>query len=341
MTWRTPDFLLHGSPRLPSPKPHREARTRISPARSHSALSAPTPTTAPASDRGPEGFDYTRAASLLADAAARAGAAIMQHYREPAAFEIKGDNSPVTRADRDSEAIILEALERLAPEVKVVSEETCGVTAGPLPRRFFLVDPLDGTKEFIQKRSDFTVNIALIEEGRPRFGLVYAPARALLAVTISPGRAVEVELPARTPPAPNWVAFARRRCVPGLPAAPVSPPSSATPTSIPRPKRSWPSSRLPRDRGSARPSSSLPSPGERRTSIRASVPPWNGIPRRARPCSRRRAAWSSTPAANRSAMARPRWASAIRASLPGAGLKSDDRGASFPAPYVNRQATLW
>ena len=159
-------------------------------------MSAPTPTTAPASDRGPEGFDYTRAASLLADAAARAGAAIMQHYREPAAFEIKGDNSPVTRADRDSEAIILEALRRLAPEVKVVSEETCGVTAGPLPRRFFLVDPLDGTKEFIQKRSDFTVNIALIEEGRPRFGLVYAPARALLAVTISPGRAVEVELPA-------------------------------------------------------------------------------------------------------------------------------------------------
>jgi len=159
-------------------------------------LSAPTPTTAPASDRGPEGFDYTRAASLLANAAARAGAAIMQHYREPAAFELKGDNSPVTRADRDSEAIILEALERLAPEVKVVSEETCGVTAGPLPRRFFLVDPLDGTKEFIQKRSDFTVNIALIEEGRPRFGLVYAPARALLAVTISPGRAVEVELPA-------------------------------------------------------------------------------------------------------------------------------------------------
>ena len=159
-------------------------------------MSAPTPTTAPASDRGPEGFDYTRAASLLAAAAARAGAAIMQHYREPAAFEIKGDNSPVTRADCDSEAIILEALRRLAPEVKVVSEETCSVTAGPLPRRFFLVDPLDGTKEFIQKRSDFTVNIALIEEGRPRFGLVYAPSRALLAVTISPGRAVEVELPA-------------------------------------------------------------------------------------------------------------------------------------------------
>jgi 3'(2'), 5'-bisphosphate nucleotidase len=63
-----------------------------------------------------------------------------------------------------------------------------------LPDRFFLVDPLDGTKEFIHKRSDFTVNIALIEAGQPRFGLVYAPARALLAATIAAGKAVEAEL---------------------------------------------------------------------------------------------------------------------------------------------------
>ena len=69
----------------------------------------------------------------------------------------------------------------------MVSEEVCG-TIGALPRRFFLVDPLDGTKEFIQKRSDFTVNVALIEDGRPSFGLVYAPARALLAVTRRQGQ---------------------------------------------------------------------------------------------------------------------------------------------------------
>jgi 3'(2'), 5'-bisphosphate nucleotidase len=76
----------------------------------------------------------------------------------------------------------------------VVSEESCGDAVAPLPDRFFLVDPLDGTKEFIQKRSDFAVNIALIEKGSARFGLVYAPARDLLAVTIARGEAIEAEL---------------------------------------------------------------------------------------------------------------------------------------------------
>jgi 3'(2'), 5'-bisphosphate nucleotidase len=118
----------------------------------------------------------------------------MKHYREAPKVEIKGDMSPVTRADRDSEAIILEALAGLAPDISVVSEESCGATDVPLPDRFFLVDPLDGTKEFIQKRSDFTVNVALIEHGRPCFGLVYAPARALLALTPERGKAVEAEL---------------------------------------------------------------------------------------------------------------------------------------------------
>ena len=113
----------------------------------------------------------------------------------------------MTRADRDSEAIILAALARLAPDIKVVSEESCG-TIGALPRRFFLVDPLDGTKEFIQKRSDFTVNVALIEDGRPSFGLVYAPARALLAVTVArrQRRIGRASRPAH--PAPISVSFA-------------------------------------------------------------------------------------------------------------------------------------
>ena len=157
-------------------------------------MSAPRQTTASASERS-GGFDFARAASQLTDAASRAGATIMRHFREAPEIEIKSDNSPVTRADRDSEAIILEALAQLAPDVKVVSEEACDGTIGPLPVRFFLVDPLDGTKEFIKKRSDFTVNIALIEDGAPRFGLVYAPAWALLAVTPARGKAVEAELP--------------------------------------------------------------------------------------------------------------------------------------------------
>jgi 3'(2'), 5'-bisphosphate nucleotidase len=159
-------------------------------------LSAPRQTTAPASHAGSGSFDFARAAQLLTDAAARAGAAIMAHFHEGAEVTLKSDQSPVTRADHDSEAIILEALARLAPDIEVVSEEACGGSIGPVPPRFFLVDPLDGTKEFIQKRSDFTVNIALIEDGRPSFGLVYAPARALLAVTTAKGEAVAAELPA-------------------------------------------------------------------------------------------------------------------------------------------------
>jgi 3'(2'),5'-bisphosphate nucleotidase len=81
----------------------------------------------------------------------------------------------------------------LAPDIRVVSEESCGAVRA-LPRRFFLVEPLDGTKEFIEGRSDFTVNVALIDDGRAVFGLVYAPARALLALTPAAGEAASAEL---------------------------------------------------------------------------------------------------------------------------------------------------
>ncbi len=139
-------------------------------------------------------FDFSRAAALLTDTAARAGAAIMERFHGNAEVKLKDDASPVTLADKDSEAIILDALTRLAPEIPVVSEEAVDGRPAALGSRFFLVDPLDGTKEFIKKRSDFTVNIALIEQGRPSFGLVYAPARSLLAVTAAPGEAIEAEL---------------------------------------------------------------------------------------------------------------------------------------------------
>lgn len=139
-------------------------------------------------------FDFAGAAAVLTDAAARAGAAIMRRYREGHEVALKDDASPVTSADKDSETIMLAALRRLHPDIPVVSEEEAGDRKAALGPRFFLVDPLDGTKEFINKRSDFTVNVALIVDGTPRFGLVYAPARALLAVTLSDGVAVEAEL---------------------------------------------------------------------------------------------------------------------------------------------------
>jgi 3'(2'), 5'-bisphosphate nucleotidase len=141
-----------------------------------------------------EPFDFVRAATILTDAAARAGAAIMAHYAGGTEIEIKADSSPVTDADRDSQAIILEALKRLAPDTPIVSEEVATDLTASLGPRFFLVDPLDGTKEFIKKRTDFTINVALVENEHPRFGLVYAPARSLLALTISDGKAVEITL---------------------------------------------------------------------------------------------------------------------------------------------------
>ncbi|HXG79208.1 MAG TPA: 3'(2'),5'-bisphosphate nucleotidase CysQ [Methyloceanibacter sp.] len=157
-------------------------------------MSEPRQTTTAVSDAG-AAFDFGRAAELLTDAAARAGAAIMRHFHEGPEVTFKDKESPVTRADHESEAILLAALARLAGNITVISEESCTEIASRLPTRFFLVDPLDGTKEFIQKRSDFTVNVALVEQGRPVFGLVYAPARSLLALTIAEGRAVAADLP--------------------------------------------------------------------------------------------------------------------------------------------------
>jgi len=92
--------------------------------------------------------------------------------------EFKSDESPVTAADHAAEAVLLAALARHAPGIPVVAEEECA--AGRIPdvySQFFLVDPLDGTKEFIKGGSDFTVNVALVEDRQPVSGVVYAPAR--------------------------------------------------------------------------------------------------------------------------------------------------------------------
>lgn len=115
---------------------------------------------------------------ILEEAALAAGRAILEVYRSGPRVTLKSDDSPVTEADQRAEAIILRYLAAAFPDVPVVAEES--VAAGSIPaiegKTFFLVDPLDGTKEFINGRDEFTVNIAAIENGVPVAGIVYAPA---------------------------------------------------------------------------------------------------------------------------------------------------------------------
>jgi 3'(2'), 5'-bisphosphate nucleotidase len=116
---------------------------------------------------------------ILERMALDAGAAILDVYDAGPQVCYKDDQSPVTEADERAEAIILERLAAAFPHIPVVAEES--VSSGRVPDisggTFFLVDPLDGTKEFINRRNDFTVNIALIEGNVPVAGIVYAPAQ--------------------------------------------------------------------------------------------------------------------------------------------------------------------
>jgi 3'(2'), 5'-bisphosphate nucleotidase len=110
--------------------------------------------------------------------ARQAGAAIMRVYSEDFAVSHKDDRTPLTEADMASHNLIVAGLAKLAPEIPVLSEESANVPWEERSRweRYWLVDPLDGTREFINKNGEFTVNIALIEFGEPLLGIVYAPA---------------------------------------------------------------------------------------------------------------------------------------------------------------------
>jgi 3'(2'), 5'-bisphosphate nucleotidase len=125
--------------------------------------------------------DYARLLDDIAEAGREAGEAILEIVRRGFEVEEKRDASPVTEADRAAELIILAALARAAPGVPVIAEEE--VAAGRIPAhddRYFLVDPLDGTKEFVRGGDDYTVNIGLIEQGVPKLGVVFAPATGRL-----------------------------------------------------------------------------------------------------------------------------------------------------------------
>jgi 3'(2'), 5'-bisphosphate nucleotidase len=129
---------------------------------------------------GQEPEDLLAVLRLIAE---RAGKVILAYYAEAGEIEVreKADSSPVTEADEAAEDFILEALAKLTPEIPVVSEEAA--SAGHVPEvsggRFWLVDPLDGTREFLSGNGEFTVNIALIEQGVPVAGVVHAPALAM------------------------------------------------------------------------------------------------------------------------------------------------------------------
>lgn len=109
-----------------------------------------------------------------------AGAGVLAVYGDACTVERKRDGSPVTEADRRAQELICAELERLTPEIPIVAEEDDrSVDIGPSDR-FWLVDPLDGTKEFIESNGEFTVNIALIEDRVPSLGVVFAPALEIL-----------------------------------------------------------------------------------------------------------------------------------------------------------------
>jgi len=114
----------------------------------------------------------------LEKAARDAGAAIMDVYASDFEAIEKSDGSPVTAADTAAEKVILPVLKSLEPDTVIISEENAESHSVKAPDRFFLVDPLDGTKEFLKRdgKGSFTVNIALIEYGIPILGVVYAPA---------------------------------------------------------------------------------------------------------------------------------------------------------------------
>ena len=130
--------------------------------------------------------------AVLVRLAREAGAVIMEIYGSgDIGARLKGDASPLTEADLAADAILCAGLAAAYPEIPVVTEEKAETHADRPAETHFLVDPLDGTKEFVQRRGDFTVNVALIVDGAPAAGVVYAPAKGRLFRTDHEGGAVE------------------------------------------------------------------------------------------------------------------------------------------------------
>ena len=159
--------------------------------------------------------DHTSLLPELRALARRAGVAILEVYHGDFDVSRKDDSSPVTEADLRSERVIVEGLRRLTPDIPVIAEEEA--SAGIAPQQhgsFWLVDPLDGTREFVKRNGQFTVNIGLIESGRPTAGILYAPvldrlyAAAGGKATLEEHGAPARPIACRTPPADGLVVLA-------------------------------------------------------------------------------------------------------------------------------------
>jgi 3'(2'), 5'-bisphosphate nucleotidase len=136
-------------------------------------------------------LDYQKLTVVMRRLAIEAGARIMQIYdADDFDVKVKSDASPVTEADEAADALISAGLRAAFPDVTMVTEEQAASHLETADR-FLIVDPLDGTKEFINRRGDFTVNIAYVESGVPTRGVVYAPAQRRMFFTLADGTAVE------------------------------------------------------------------------------------------------------------------------------------------------------
>ena len=140
-------------------------------------------------------MDHEKLATVMRRLALEAGDRIMEIYDSPD-FDVrsKSDDSPVTAADEAADALISAGLREAFPDVTLITEEQ-SKTHGLSASTFLIVDPLDGTKEFIKRRGDFTVNIAYVEDGVPTRGVVYAPAKGRMFFTRADGVSVEEQGP--------------------------------------------------------------------------------------------------------------------------------------------------
>lgn len=171
-------------------------------------------------------IDRAAAARLmtrLGDIVAAASAAVLAIDRATVTTTGKADGSPLTAADLAADRIIAEGLAQLAPEVPVISEERIGERAGETLGSFFIVDPIDGTKEFLGGHDDYTINVALITAGRPLLGIVAAPALGLVwrglvgggadRLALSPDGALRADatpIHTRQRPKEQWIAGVSR-----------------------------------------------------------------------------------------------------------------------------------